>query len=276
MANYLQNRGQDPAEAVRLGSAALQEALRINPQDWAALNDLGFLLAEQASWVALGGGDPTSLVADAKEAYRRSLTLNQSNATALVNRASAERLLAEHALKLGQSARAALHSARDAVAAALAINPNDAEAHMVLGRLELLEARAELKSGRSPGSGFAAAAAAFKRSLSLYPDYPAALCGRAQLARDRAAWLEVRHGVARTVVEQGLKDTAAALAVNSELAEASALEGELRLLLARGEKGNAGNAGKAAAAMTRALAINPRLAGRLTPLLEEARRLAGS
>jgi eukaryotic-like serine/threonine-protein kinase len=277
-ASYLVGRGVDPAETAKQGIAALDQALAINPQDWAALNDKGLLLVEQARWMAAGGDDPGPLVTQADDAYRRSLALNPDNSAALINRADAQRILAEHALDERRAPGASLVAAREVIGAALAISPKDAEAYMVRGRVELLAAEANILAGRSPEAGFAAASSALGSSLAVYPGYPAALCGRSRLALERARWLARRGAGIGQEIGRGLADADAALRSNPSLAEAWALKGGLHLLLAQSDKGPRGNAAAASAvtAMSRALEINPRLAKRLQPRLDEASRLARS
>ncbi len=275
-ASYLVGRGIDPAKAVGQGLAALDRALAINPQDWAALNNKGLLLVEQASWLCARGGHPEPLVAQAEAAYGRSLALNAENTAALVNRAAAQRTLAEHALDSGEPPEAALTAARAAITQALAINSKDAEALMVRGRIDLVLARAHLRAGASPQGAFTAAAEAFRTSLASYPDYPAALCGQGELARDRARWIVGRGGAAGSEIALGLAAADAALRANPALAEAWALKGELHLLLAQRGQGAPDRAAAASAALARSLEINPNLERRLGPQLQEARRAIGS
>ena len=277
-AHFLSTHGMDPTEAVQHGSAALDRALSIDPQDWAALNNLGLLHAEAAAWLLAGDRDPSPAVALAKERFHQSIAINPDNSSVFVNLAAISRLQARHELRSGRGATAGLAAAREAVAKALTINPSDPEAWWVLGTIELTAGAVLSSSDRSPEPAHSAAGAALAKALELNQGYSDALCSMGELARDRARWL-VRRGVAiDTIVEQGLRATTAALAVNPNLAEACALEGELRLLLAKAERNPArqrAEANRACEALTRAQTVNPAMADRLTPQRADCQRLMG-
>ncbi len=258
-AKYELQRGMDPTASIERAVASYQAAIRLTPEVANLHNNLGIARLRSALWLATSGGDPRPLLDAAEADLRRALELNPNYANAHANVGFVERARAEDAARRRQDPTPALRAARSAFASAHRINPSLPWSWPELAAVELVEARWTRTRGNANQRALVAAESAARRAIELNPRNPLAFLRASEVDLER-----VRAGDgSAAVAARGLERSARALKLNPELAEAMLVRAELLALTAAGLPRERLEAG---ALLSRAVELNPTLAGAAAPL----------
>jgi hypothetical protein len=131
-----------------------------------------------------------------------------------------------------------------------------------------------VRGGGRPDDFLARARASLTRAQEVNPDEAEVYRVLAEVELRRAEGAKPDGDARRAYVDEGLAMAAKAQSINPKLAEAVAVEGALRLLVARTEPGSRHDAAeRSLAALKRAVDLNPLLGRELAPLLAEAEKL---
>lgn len=263
-------RGQDPAAALQKAAATFQRAARLSPDEASIHNNLGNTYLTLGEYLLTRGADPRRELERAAAGYRRSLVLQPAYAYGPYNLAYTRRVLAQTLLERGEDPAAALAEARAHLAESLRRNPADADTFLERGRIETIAGRWAALRGQTEGTGdtaFRQADSALRQAEALNPGAPEVFFAQAVLERRRAEAELARGGRPAGILGQGLarglERIGRALAINSGEARYLAEEGALQSLAARLETDpgrRRDRAERAAAALRKALAMNPLLA----------------
>ncbi len=216
------------------------------------------------------GEDPSPAVAEGLRVSERGIALSPSNMEAHTERAALHLVRARHRLRSRQSPEADLVAARESLARTLALNPDHAAAHRALAEVEVVAARWRAGAGGDPEQSLAAADAAVTRALEANPREADSHRVRAEICLWRAAWRLGHGGSGSDDLAAGLEASTRALEINPRLAGAELTRAGLLTLEARSAAASPAASRarqEAAAAMARAVAVNPAIESHARELL---------
>ncbi len=268
-------RGQDPSGAVTQAAAAFETAMRLNPDPAPLHNNLGNTYLTLAQYQLARGLDPGPSLDRAAAGYRQALAARPDYPYGAYNLALTEKNRALARLDRGQNPAPALIAARAYVAESLRINPTDADNFLEQARLHLISARWTLRQKLSPDPDLDQADAALAKAEALNPGSPEIFQAQAESARHRAEAALAHGGRPEEAIRRGLDRLGKALSIRPEDAQTLAIQGALWQLAARAETDPARRAeasARAAAALDKALQLNPLLQREYGPVLAEAKR----
>ena len=237
--------GTDPRPSVDRALDVFAQAGEINPNNafvHANVGDCHRLRAQFEIWTEQV---PEASIRAALAAYERTLEIHIRYAPALAASGDAHRMHAEWLLRRGKDPSLAVNEGIRAVEAALEINPRDSEPLVIRAQLGLLDARRRLAKGSTVD--FTALEALAQRAIEVK-------------SNSGDAWLtlaKVHHLADRP--RRGLEAVAKALEAAPRMAEAQAVDGVLRLALARHQQGEEAAESRrlGRASLARALQQNP-------------------
>ncbi len=178
-------------------------------------------------------------------------------------------------LERGEDPTPALRAAEASLEEALRLNPSDADTFLEQGRCEIVAARWSARQKRNPGPTLQKAGQTLARAETLNPGGPEIYLTQAMVQRYRAEWELDHGGLPRQAIGEGLSRIAKAQAINPEEARYLALKGLLHHLAARMETDpgrRSEHEGQAAAALEKALKMNPLLRREYGGILAESQR----
>lgn len=284
LARYQMSAGRDPSSALEAAIASYERAIELGPTYANAHNNLGIALWRRAVYESRTGRDPRPSLTEALAAYDRALELNPGYAYAWANRGLADRTRAAVELDAGGDPTRWIEQGRADLARALELNPRIYWALPEAAAVEILAARHAAAHGSEPAAPFAAASRWATRAIAANPTNPVGHQTLAEVARWQAAVVGDAGGTPRELVERGLAETDAALALNPEHAPSLLTRGALLLELAEATADPAARAplvALAANAVQRALEANSQLSREAQPILDRlaslqsARRAGG-
>ncbi len=264
------NHGIDVKPNLTAAAEQFEAVLKMNPRESIAAQNLCATLA--ALGQAASHDEEEPVYARALVACQRAYELRPSSANA-ANASSLDVNVAQSKLEHGASPVALLEQARQMQRRAVAVDAANPLAYFSAGTIEALQARWDAMQNRSPLAALTAAEADFTAALRLNPRDADSLCSLAAISRRRAEWRAAHHQPIDNEVAAGLRQAAAALAINAVLDVAVRDTGVLHLMLARVSKGERQRqeAARAVDALARATAINRQFNDEVAPLLAEAR-----
>ncbi len=276
LARYEMGIGLDPRPSLDRAVAAFSRAIELDPRYANAHNNTGIALWRRAVYELRAGGDPLASLDQALAALDAAVALNPGYAYAFANRGLVGRTLAHYRLERGEDPLPAVDRARGDLERALALNSQIFWAYPELAAAELLAARWAMRSGVDPEPHLDAAEAAAERGLAANPRNAVAYQGAAEVQRWRAEDRLRRRLPVADEVAAGRRLAARALALNPGSANAMVTEAALGVIEAEDQNDPAARkatAAAAAAALERALAINPLLDLETRDLRERLSRL---
>jgi len=268
-------RGQDPSTALARAAAEFETAARLNPDSAAIYNNLGNTYLTLAQYQLTRGLDPGPSLDRAAAGYRKALAARPDYPYGPYNLALTEKNRALARLDRGQDPAPALKASRAYIAESLRINPTDADNFLEQARLHLISARWILRQKLPPDPDLDQADAALSKAEALNPGSPEIFQAQAESARYRAEAALARGGRPQEAIRRGLERLAEALSIRPEDAQTLAIQGTLWQLAARAETDPARRAeasARAAAALDKALQLNPLLRREYGSMLAEAKR----
>jgi serine/threonine-protein kinase len=222
----------------------------------------------EASFEWASGRDAHPLFEQSIADIGRGLTGNEDLAATQLERGMTLLEYAESLMDEGKDATVQLADGRAAIDQAIAIDGDDYVSYQRLAEIELLRAR----TSRAPAAAFAECERALVKAERVSPTNPSLMVTRAMLARWKARWQLSRGEDAPATLAMGLKSIDGAITSLPNDALAAAVRGALEAQRARSTR----DPGRRSAALEsargsleRALRINPLLARRYRPLLDE-------
>lgn len=277
-ADWEVSRGQDPTSSIARAQESLERAVAINPNFLQLHNNLGNAHNTLALWLLQQGGDPAERIEAAVGSYRRALEIQPNYAIGLYNLAFAERLRARHQLATGADSAPAERAAEQAIRRAIELNASDPENFIELAELDLLRAQGALASDANPGPALRNVDESIRQARALNSTDPRLFYLEGLGRRYGAEWNLSQGAPAAVLLSEGLALTEQALALNSGLSEAIALQGVLLKLQTRllPPARRTELAQRALDTLQSALEANPAMAREYETDLAELRRMLAS
>jgi tetratricopeptide (TPR) repeat protein/tRNA A-37 threonylcarbamoyl transferase component Bud32 len=260
--------GRSPTAYLAQARKQTETFIAMNPSVSWGLDRLGIADRLEGVFEWESGRDARALFERALDLNTRGRIKNEDVVDLETQRTLTLREYAETLIDEGKDATARLAEGRAAIDKAIAVDRENYSSYQRLAEIELLRAR----SSRSPAAAFAEVERALVEAERLSPTEPLLLITRAMLARWKAHWQLARGDDASATVAAGLKTIDSAITSLPHDALAAAVRGALeaqRARITRDPGSRSAALERARGSLERALGINPLLARRYRPLLDE-------
>jgi eukaryotic-like serine/threonine-protein kinase len=272
---YQRKMGIDEGESLKQAVANNQEAVKLNPNNPNARTNFGISLAEMANYENGKGRDAESIRDQAIHQFEEAVKIEpkfeigyDSLGTIYLERAQTE---FDQGRDPNSSAQLSIKNLQKAVE----INPTFYLSYNNLGEVNKLLSRHAMKKNSDPAEFLKQANQSFQKAIQINPDNLEGyiklggayeISARWKLSQDSRsdALLEIKHGI---------ENAEKALNMNIKEADAHGLKGELLLLQAQTSSSKQA-ALEAHASFQEAIRLNPKLSGKYSASLQNAKEIA--
>ncbi|MCI0604101.1 protein kinase [bacterium] len=273
LAHYEIRKGMDPLHSLNHAIASYREALKLNPTFAVGHNNLGSAYHFRAIYEISQDLDSADSLNQAATAYRKAFELKPDYIWPYNNLAQICALESTKQLEKGVDPSKTLEEGRSAIARALEISDSYSLIYQTKGEVEIAAARWAIREKKIPDPYFRNAEQSLRLALQKDETNLEAIVDSIVLFRWMAEWNLSRGADPSVPIKDGLRYADAALKIDPQIADASALMGRLLFMKARISRDPKPYLVLAQSALIKALKANKNLEQEYWPILKEVESL---